>query len=38
MRLSTNIKDIKEEDPKMCSKMDFLAQSELMLDELTKFN
>jgi len=36
-KLSNNIKRIKDEEPKMCSKIDFLAESETMMEELTKF-
>ena len=37
-KLSYIIKIIQEEDPKMCSKIDFLAESEYMFEELTHFN
>ena len=36
-KLSKIIKQIKEEDPKKCSKMDFLSESEHIQEELSKF-
>jgi hypothetical protein len=36
-KLTNIIKNVKEEDPKMCSKIDFLAESERMFEELTIF-
>ena len=38
MKLSTIKSKIKEEDPKACSKIDFLGEAEHMYEELTKFN